>query len=256
MKKTKINLKQILSIAVTVLVIIVLFGIIFVKLDIVEPTPTFFLELSAIISLIIVVKLNWYNWAQDKRIKEDDIIKATSEYDSYADKEITDIYDFEKFLKTLNKENRENYVKNKLKNRTKDNYPKYKELCDKYEKEAIRRVPEIKSCDVKTRGSSLYLIDSKNHLKEKKYTYQVISTVWTIVWTTIMACIAFKEMMMCWANVFRYASYLCTIAMTMYSTISEAYKTTEEETLDHLTRLQFIIDKYVNYKEGKEDVIV
>ena len=56
---------------------------------------------------------------------------------------------------------------------------------------------------------------------------------------------------MSWENVFRYAAYLCTICVTIWTTIMTAYKNTENEIIDHITRLQFIVDKYVNYKEGK-----
>ena len=249
----KFNIKKVLSVVVTALIVIVLFGVIFVKLDLVSPSPTFFLELFAIISLVVIVKFNWYNWAEEKRSKEDDLVKAKEDYDSYVDKEINDIYDLENFLKTLNEENRENYVKNKLKNRTKDNCPKYDELKEKYIRLSYKRVKEIKASDIKTRGNTLYLADAKNYQKEKKIIYQTVTTIGTVIFSTILACIGFQELMLSWANAFRYISYLFTIAFTMHNTISTAYKNTEVETLDHLTRLQFIVDKYVNYKEGKRN---
>ena len=249
----KIDLKKILSFIVTALIVIVLFGIIFVKLELVTPSPTFFLELFAIVSLVIIVKFNWYDWAENKRSKEEDLIKAKEDYDKYVDKEITDIYDLEKFLKTLNEENRNNYIQNKLGNRTKDNCPKYEELKEKYTRLSYKRVKEIKASDIKTRGNTLYLADAKNYQKEKKIIYQTITTIGSIIFSTILAYIGFKELMLSWANVFRYISYLFTIAFTMYNTITTAFKNTEVETLDHLTRLQFIVDKYVNYKEGRHN---
>ena len=249
----KFNIKKVLSVVVTALIVIVLFGVIFVKLDLVSPSPTFFLELFAIISLVVIVKFNWYNWAEEKRSKEDDLVKAKEDYDTYVDKEIKDIYDLEDFLKTLNEENRENYVKNKLKNRTKDNTPKYEELKEKYIRLSYKRVKEIKASDIKTRGNTLYLADAKNYQKEKKIIYQTVTTIGTVIFSTILACIGFQELMLSWANAFRYVSYLFTIAFTMYNTITTAFKNTEVETLDHLTRLQFIVDKYVNYKEGKHN---
>lgn len=253
MKNLFKNVKQLISIASTILIIIVLFGIIFVKLDLAEPGPTFFLELAAICVLVITIKFNWYNWAEDKRSKEEDIKEAERTYDENVDKEITDIPDFEKFLVILNKENREHYVQNKLKNRTPKNCPKYNQLKEKYERLALKRVKEIKSCDVKTRGKVINLVDAKNYQHQKKVNYQIVSTVVSISMSILLACISFKELMMSWENAFRYVSYLCTICTTMWTTIQTAFKNTEEEKFDHLTRLQFIVDKYKNYKEDKKN---
>lgn len=253
MKNLFKNIKQLISIASTLLIVIVLFGIIFVRLDLVEPSPTFFLELAAICVLVVTVKYNWYNWAEDKRSKESDIKEALTIYDDNVDKEITDIADFEKFLKELNKENREHYVLKKLKNRTPKNCPKYNKLKEKYERLAMKRVKEIKACDVKTRGEVVNLVDAKNYQKQKKWTYQTVSTLISISTSILLACICFKELMMSWENAFRYASYLCTICVTVWTTIQTAFRNTEEEILDHVTRLQFIVDKYVNYKGGKHN---
>lgn len=248
----KINLRSLLSTIVTVLLVIVLFGIIFVRLKLVDPSPTFFLELSAIIGLIVIIKSSWYNWAEEKKLKEDeDIKKAKRDYDNYVDSEVKDIYDFEEFLVILNEENRKNYVKNKLKNKTEQNCKNYKKLKEKYEKKSYSKVREIKSSDVKTRGDTLYLADAKNYQKTKKYLYQIITTTFTVIFTTILAFIGFDKIFMSWANLFRYVTYLFTIAFTMASTITTAFRFTEEEVYDHLKRLQFIVDKYVNYKGGK-----
>lgn len=251
MKNLFKNIKQLVSIVSTILIVIVLFGIIFVQLGLAEVSPTFFLELGCICVLVITVKFNWYNWAEDKKSKEDKIIDAINTYDDNVDKEITNIEDFEKFLKVLNKENREHYVNNKLKNRTPKNCPNYDKLKEKYERLALKRVKEIKSCDVKTRGEVINLYDAKNYQKQKKTVYQIVSTIVSICTSVLLAFIGFERLKMSWENVFRYAAYLCTICVTIWTTIMTAYKNTENEIIDHITRLQFIVDKYVNYKEGK-----
>ena len=53
------------------------------------------------------------------------------------------------------------------------------------------------------------------------------------------------------ANLFRYLSYVGSVVITMLMTIGRASRNTEIEVFDHLKRLQFIDDKYRNWKEGK-----
>lgn len=251
MKNLFKNIKQLLATISTLLIIVVLFGVIFVRLGLTKPGPTFFLELTAICILVVTIKANWYNWAEDKKEKEDKIVNAIKTYDDYADKEITNIYDFEEYLVELNAENRKNYVTKKLGKRTPENCPNYAELKAKYEKLALKRVKDITACDVKTRGESTQLFDAKNYQKQKKMIFQTISTVLSIAVSIVLACIAFDELMVSWENVFRYVAYLCTISITIWTTVTTAFKNTENEIMDHITRLQFIVDRYVNYKEGK-----
>lgn len=252
MKNLYKTLTKYLAIGVTVLIAVVLFGFIFVTMGWAEPGPEFFIELGGIAILVIIIRITWYNWAEEQKLKDEELKKSIDTYDAYADKEITDTYDFEKFLVLLNKENRDNYVLNKLKGRTAKNCPKYDKLKAKYERMAVVFVKEIKSCDVKTRGETKNLYDSKNYRKQKKVVYQVASTIISIGITTLIAFTAFKQITMSWENVFRYCTYLCSMGITMWLSITTGYRNTENETLDHLSRLQFIVDKYVNYKEGKK----
>lgn len=251
MKRFKIDFKNLFAGMTTIAILVILFMIIFIKGDLVEPTPEFFIELGIVSFLMILVKVNWYDWAESRRMRQDDIVTAKNTYDQIVDENITDIYDFENFLKELNAENRENYVKRKMKNRTKENCPKYDKLLAKYQKQAIIRVKEIKACDVKTRGDTVNLVDAKNYQKQKKIMYETLSTICSIFCTIALAILGVKELMMNVANLFRYLSYVGSVIITMLRTISRANRNTETEVFDHLKRLQFISDKYKNWKDGK-----
>lgn len=251
MKKFKIDFKNIFAGVITIAVLVILFVIIFIKGELVKPTPEFFIELGIVSFLMVLVKINWYDWAESRRMRQDDIVTAKATYDQIVDENITNIYDFEEFLKELNTENRENYVKRKMKNRTKENCPKYDKLLAKYQKQALTRVKEIKACDVKTRGDTVNLVDAKNYQKEKKIIYETVSTMFSIFCTIALAVIGVKEVMMSVANLFRYLAYIGTVITTMLMTICKANRNTEVEVFDHLKRLQFISDKYKNWKEAK-----
>lgn len=251
MKRIKIDIKEIMASVVTVAVLVILFAIIFIKGKIIEPTPEFFVELGIVSFLMILIKLNWYEWAEMKRMKQDDIVQAKRDYDDIVDKDITDIYDFENFLKELNEENRQNYIKQKMGKRTRENCPNYDKLLEKYEKKAIRHVPEIKSCDVKTRGETVNLVDARNYQKAKKIYYEIFSTIGSIFCTIALAVLGVENISMNVANLFRYLSYVGSVVITMLMTIGRANRNTEIEVFDHLKRLQFIDDKYRNWKEGK-----
>jgi hypothetical protein len=59
---------------------------------------------------------------------------------------------------------------------------------------------------------------------------------------------AMEEIMLNWANVFKYVGYLCAMAWTIASTVIKAYRQTGDETFDYFSRLKFIVDKYATYK--------
>jgi len=249
--KNKFSLKQILSIAVTILMLILLFLVIFIVGEIREPSPTFFLEIGIISVLVLIIRFNWYNYGQDKKLAEKDITEKQENLDDYRDEEIKDIYNFETFLKTLNDDNRKYYIKNKMKNRTRENCKNYDKLLTKYTNLSLKKVRDIKSSDIKTRGNTLYLADSKNYANTKKLIFQIASSAISILLSIALACIGAKEIMLNWANVFRYIGYVFVMTWTALSTLTYAMRTTGIETLDYLKRIQFIIDKYVNWKEGK-----
>lgn len=272
MKNPMKLVKQFLSVILTVLVVGVLFSVIFIKGGFVQPSPTFFKELVIVCALTLMMKIWWYDFAEDRRLSEDDIKNTKDKYFKMVDDNIEDSSDLDKFLVILNKENRDHFIANKLGCRTIKNlskktfwlclfHPKYRkmtaeeigkerydELYYKIQRKADK-LRQIKSEEIMALTSSLTLYDSKNYTKQHKRVYQIVTTVVSVVLTTVLASMALEELMINWINVFRYISYLCSMAFTIAWTVSKAYKQTGDDTFDHLNRLMFIIDKYATYKE-------
>lgn len=274
MKKNNMmkTIRNWLAFGVTVILLVVLFGIIFISLDLVTPGPSFFLELSVIIGLNFTMRVFWYDFAEEKRLSEQDISDAREVYFKIIDDVIEDSNDLDKFLVILNQENKTHYIKNKIGSRNPKNmavknkwicfwHPSYKNLTKeeigqvrydklyfKYQRKADKIKP-IKSEDIMALSDSDMLYDAKNYAKDKKRRYQTISTILSTGFTILIASIAFKEIMMNWENVFRYITYIFSIAITIAITVNKAYKTTGDETLDWFNRLEFIVDKYATYKE-------
>lgn len=272
MKTTMKTIKQWLAFILTALVVVFLFGIIFIVTDLVKPTPSFFLELAAVLTLTILMKTWWYDFAEDKRLSEEDIEQEKEKYFKIVDETIKDSNDLDKFLIILNKENRDNFIKNKIGCRTATNlgkknwllcvlHPSWKKLT-KEEIGQIRynnlyfkiqrkadKLRQVKSEEIMALSDSDMLYDSKNHLKAKKRAFQVTTTITSFLLTTLLASIAMKEILLNWTNVFRFVGYLCSMAWTIAYTVIRAYKQTGDETIDYFNRLKFIIDKYATYKE-------
>ena len=272
MKTTMKTIKQWLAFILTALVVVFLFGIIFIVTDLVKPTPSFFLELAAVLTLTILMKTWWYDFAEDKRLNEQDLVDEKTKYFKMLDEVVLDTNDLDDYLIVLNQENRNHYIKNKIGARTAKNmavkskwlcfwHPAYKKLTEteigvirynklyfKYQRKADK-LRQIKSEEIMALSDTEYLYDAKNYRKEVKRRYQVASTILSTFFTILIASIAFKEIMLNWVNVFRYVTYLFSIVTTIAMTVVKAYKTTGEETLDWFSRLKFILDKYACYKE-------
>lgn len=272
MKNPIKKIKQWLSAILTTLVAGTLFGIIFIETELVQPTADFFIELFVILGLTLMMKIWWYDYAEDKRLNEDDIKKEKENYFKIVDDSITDANDLEQYLKILNQENKEHYVHNKIGCRTPQNlarktawlcfwHPSFRKLNAeqigqiRYNKiyfKAQRKADllrPIKSEEIMALSESELLYDSKNYTKQHKRSYQIITTVISFILTTALASLMLKELMLNWVNVFRYVCYLCVMAFTIGWTIMKAYRQTGEDTFDHFSRLKFIVDKYVTYKE-------
>ena len=266
------TIKNWLAFAVTILLLVVLFGIIFISLDLATPGPSFFLELGVIVLLTFLMRVFWYDFAEDKRLNEDDLLKEKEKYFKILDEIVTDTNDLDSYLVILNQENREHYIRNKIGSRTARNLakktwwiclwnPSYKKLTEteigqmRYNKLYFKcqrkadKLKQIKSEEIMALSESECLYDVKNHRKELKRKYQIASTILSTFFTVLIASIAFKEILLNWTNVFRYITYLFSIISTIAMTILKAYRVTGEETLDWYSRLKFILDKYACYKE-------
>lgn len=265
-------IKQWLAFALTALVAITLFGIIFVKTGIVQPSPSFFTEVGIVLLLSLLMKIWWYDFTEERRLNEQDLIEEKDKYWKIVDATITDVNDFEKYLDILNSENRERYIKNKLGSRTAKKLAKkkwwlimfhwswrkltseeigeirYARLYYRTQRKADKIKP-IKSEQIMALSDSEQLYDAKNHLKAKKRTFQAVSTIMSFILTVALSTIAMEQIMLSWANVFRYIGYMGAMVWTIAYTVIKAYRQTGDETYDYFNRLKFIIDKYATYKE-------
>lgn len=265
-------IKNWLAFGITVLLLVVLFGVIFVTLDLATPGPSFFLELGIIVVLTFLMRFFWYDFAEDRRLNEDDLLQERDKYFKMVDDVVKDTNDLDKYLVLLNQENREHYIKNKIGCRTAKNlakknkwlcfwHPSYKELTAneigeirynklyfKIQRRADKLKP-IKSDEIMALSDKEVLYDVKNYRKTKKRTYQIVSTILSTGFTVLIASIAFREIMLDWTNVFRYVTYLFSILSTIAMTVLKAYRVTGEETKDWYSRLKFVLDKYACYKE-------
>lgn len=269
-------IKQLLSGLLTALVVGVLFAVIFIEGGFVTPSPDFFKELLIVCSLTLMMKIWWYDFAEDKRLSEDDIATEKTNYFTIVDNTISDSEDLDKYLKLLNQENRDHYIKNKIGSRSAKTmacknwwiclwHPSYKQLTkeqigqirfDKLYYKCQRKADnlrEIKSEEIMSLTCSEMLYDSKNYLKQHKRTYQIVTTIVSLVLTTVLASMALESIMLNWINVFKYITYLCSMTFTIAWTLVKAYRQTGDDTFDHLNRLKFIVDKYATYKEKEDD---
>lgn len=273
------TIKNWLAFGVTILLLVVLFGIIFISLDLATPGPSFFLELGVVVCLSFIMRMFWYDYAEEKRLSETDILTERDKYFNIVDSVVEDSNDLDKYLVVLNQENRDHFIKNKIGSRTAANmakktfwlclfHPRYRKLTEeeigtiRYNKLYFRvqrkadKLKQIKSEDILALSDSEMLYDTKNYAKQQKRKYQISSTILSTFFTILIASIAFKEIMLNWTNVFRYITYLFSILATIALTVTKAYRTTGEETLDWFSRLKFILDKYACYKEiNKEEVV-
>lgn len=284
MKNSIKKIKEFLAGILTVLIIIFLFGVIFIRLDLVQPTASFFLELSAVIALTIMMKVFWYDYAEDKRLSEQDITDEKKRYYQIVDENIEDSNDLDDFLIILNQENKQHYIDNKIGSRSPKTlakktklmclfHPSYKKLTKeeigelrytklyfKCQRKADKLKP-ITSEQIMALSDKELLYDAKNHAINKKRSYQIMTTIFSFALTTLIASMAMREIMLNWTNAFRFVGYLCSMIWAMVSTIVVAYKNTGDETFDHLNRLKFIVDKYVTYRakitsENKKENVV
>ena len=272
MKVTVKTIKQWLAFILTFLVAATLFGLIFIKTGLVQPTPDFFIEVGIVLILSVLMKVWWYDYTEERRLGEDDLKDEKKNYFNLVDQVILDTNHFEKYLAILNQENREHFIKNKIGSRSPKKlsevnwwhylwHPSWKKLSPdiignirysklyyKIQRRADKLKP-IKSEHIMALSDSEQLYDSRNHLPFKKRMFQVVSTIGSFLLTVSLSVMAMEEIMLNWANLFRYVGYLCAMAWTISSTVIKAYRQTGDETFDYFARLKFIIDKYATHKE-------
>ena len=124
MKNPIKRIKEWLAFILTLLVVVFLFGIIFIELGITAPTPSFYVELSIVVILTVMMKIWWYDYTEEKRLNEQDILEEKEKYYRIIDSTILDTNDLDKYLVILNQENRDHFIKNKIGSRTAKNLSK------------------------------------------------------------------------------------------------------------------------------------
>lgn len=265
-------IKQWLAFILTAFVVITLFGLIFIKTGIVQPSPSFFMELGIVLLLSVLMKIWWYDYTEERRLAEEDIRLEKEKYFVILDKSVQDVNDLDNYLVILNQENKDHFVKNKIGSRTPKNLAekkwwlimfhwswrkltpeeigniRYSKLYYRTLRKADRLKP-IKSEQIMALSDSEQLYDARNHLKTKKRTFQVVSTIMSFALTVSLSVMAMEEIMLNWANLFRYIGYLLAMAWTISYTVISAYRQVGTETFDYYSRLKFIVDKYATYKE-------
>lgn len=268
-------IKEWLAWILTVAVILLLFGLIFVRTGIVTPSPSFFLELGIIAMITFLMKLWWYNYAEEKRLSEDDIKNEKDKYFKIVDAVIKDANDLEKYLVILNQENRQNFIENTLGSRTAETlqtrkwyilmwHPSWWKKSEeeigeiRYSKLYFRvlrkadKLDQVKSIQIMALSDAKQLYDATNHLKAKKRNFHIFTTILSFVFVTALSMMAVEQILLNWANVIRFVGYLVAIIWTIVYSLIIGYKQTGEETFDYYNRLKFIVDKYATYKEQEE----
>lgn len=276
----KIDLRFWITLAFVPLLLAVLFAIVFVSLDFVELTVSFFLELACVTGISVIVKLWFYPAGEDKALKNKELSDLKKDYFNYVDTNIKDSKTLDEFLIVLNQKNREDYIKNKMGKRTPETmqretykawwfklfHKKYKHqteeelaqtryqlLLDKYTLKADK-LPIIYSQDIMELTPSATLADSKNYRKKHKIQYQTLTTIGSVFFLTALSMIAWNSIQGDWESVFRYVTYVFTVFSTSATTYFTALRTTDVDERSHVQRCRDIVRKYKSFiLEGGKD---
>jgi membrane-bound ClpP family serine protease len=84
-----------------------LFGIIFIRLELVQLSSGFFLELGIVAALVTIVRVFWYNDGEDRAMREQGIKTLKTNYATLVESTITSQDDLDAFVKEMNELNRE-----------------------------------------------------------------------------------------------------------------------------------------------------
>lgn len=242
------TVKKWLSTVVTILLLFVLFGLIFVRLEIVELTETFFLELAIVIALTTIVRFFWYNEGEERAMGDDDIQLIKRNYKDLVDTTITSQDDLDDFVEELNTQNRNTWVLRKLKGKTSKNCPNYQSIKQKLEEKSYTKVPVITATQILTRSTKYETINATDYTKFKKLFYQTTSVFISVGMTIILGILAYKELLLNWENVFRYLTYVFSIVWALITSLWSGYKNYKTTTVDHISRLTMIVNRYGEWK--------
>lgn len=244
------TVKKWLSTIITILLLFVLFGLIFVKLEIVELTKTFFLELTIVIALTTIIRFFWYNEGEERAMGENQLIAMKQSYKDLVDVTITSQENLDIFIDDLNKQNRTAWVTRQLKGKTPKNCPKYELIKQKLIEKSYTKVPVITSTQILTRSTMYETVNATDYTKSKKIFYQTISILMSAGLSIILGILAYKELMLNWENLFRYVTYIFSIVWALITSLWNGYKNYKTTTVDHISRLTMIVNRYGEWKKG------
>lgn len=244
--------KKYLAPTLTILTITALFGVVFLEIGLAQRSTRFYTELVLISVLAIQTRIYWFETTEDNVLNSPEINESKKSYYALVDSLKVNIDELDECLTEMDEENYKNSIKETIGHYTEVNLgkKKYAKLVKKAHRKAYR-IKKLKSSDIMTRGESLVLYDTKNYQKSDKTTYQFFSNITSIFITLIISAIAFEEIRLNWENVFRYIIYVWSIFAAIVTTILYASKKTRKNTLDHLARLQFILDKFAIWREKR-----
>lgn len=244
---------------ITLLTLIILFGVVFVGVGIVELNQTFLVELTLVSILAIQTRFFWYTQTEINVLLDPELIKAKDVYDNLVDASKINITELDECLKEMDEENYNEFVKGYMGHVTPENsgQRKYDKMMAKARRKADR-IKKLRSSDILTRGDTKVLYDSKNYMGQEKFTYQIVSSVVSVAITIVLASIAFNNITLSWESAFRYITYVWSIISAAIMTVFTAKRKTVKEFRSHLSRLQFILDKFLVWREhygGETNVI-
>lgn len=248
MKAVKGQLQLLMSALFTLMIVMVLFVIIFVVFDKQEPNAQFWTELVTTSVLAISAKITWYSSSESNRMGESDIVSAKDKYFKYVDDNVTDIKDFDAFLVVLNEERKQKYITRKIGSRTPENCKNYDKLLSKYQRKADK-LKETTSIELITNTAVTDDMNTRDYTKIYKGIYLSFGTAISLFCSILLAFVAVKDIMWNIANLFKYLSYLFTVLTSTVSAVLKARKNTAKGVLDHLSRMSYVITRYINYKK-------
>lgn len=248
-----LKIKQWLAAIATGVMFIILFGIIFVRLGIVTPKPTLYVEILIVTALGGTTRFFWYSDGEDRAAREEFIVKAKEAYGALVDSKIISQEDFSEYLKYLNYENRKMWILSKLKGRTKDNCEDYDKIYNKLVIKSYKRVDDITISEILTRSPRHQILTSKDYRNINKVFYQISSIVISFSSSIVLAALAYEELMLSWTNIFKYLSYVFSILWALVTSLCKGYRSYKNETIDHISRLTMIVNRYEDWDKGVRD---
>lgn len=242
-------IKKWLSTIITALMMVILFGLIFIILDFSDPSPALTMELALITMLIVLVRMIWYGAGEDKASEDATLKQNKIEYSNLITNGNLEQEDLDDFLEELNIENRNAWVKSKLGNKNQKNYPKYQKKKDLLDRWVGFFVKPITSTQILTRSNRYVALSAKDYRRQSKTFYQISSVFLSILSVIVFAAVQFKTFSFTPEKIFKFISYIFSIVFAIFSSLNAGYKNYIAEETDHLSRLTMIVNRFYEWRD-------